>query len=205
MARLRDSAVATVPAARTFAVSALSQPTRLYVHYLETPIGLLTLAVNRRAAVVSIDFGKRETWAANTQIELNKYACGDLALQIEDYFAGRRNSFDVELAPKGTEFQLSVWERLLKLGFGGTVSYSELARRLGRRGAARAVASAVASNPIPLIVPCHRVINANGKLGKYALHHVPEERGTEMKRYLLKLEGLRFDESAPDIVVSTQR
>jgi methylated-DNA-[protein]-cysteine S-methyltransferase len=101
--------------------------------------------------------------------------------QLEEYFEGRRTSFDVPLAMGGTAFQRLVWSALLKIPYGETTSYGELARRVGQPGAARAVGLANAGNPIAVIVPCHRVIGANGKLTGYG-------GGMENKRILLDLE-----------------
>jgi methylated-DNA-[protein]-cysteine S-methyltransferase len=91
-----------------------------------------------------------------------------IARQIEDFFAGRSTGFDVRLAPEGTDFQKRVWAELRRIPFGETISYAELARRIGRPGAARAVGRANATNPIAVIVPCHRVIGADGSLTGYA-------------------------------------
>jgi methylated-DNA-[protein]-cysteine S-methyltransferase len=103
------------------------------------------------------------------------------AEQLEEYFAGRRTRFSVPLAPAGTPFQRRVWDELMQIGFGTTVSYGELAARAGRPGAARAVGHANAHNPIAVIVPCHRVIGASGALTGYG-------GGIEAKRFLLDLE-----------------
>lgn len=104
--------------------------------------------------------------------------------QLGEYFAGDRMRFDVRLAPRGTAFQQRVWEALLEIPYGETETYGELARRVGSPGAARAVGLANGSNPIALIVPCHRVIGANGTLTGYG-------GGMEHKRWLLDLEAGR--------------
>ena len=101
--------------------------------------------------------------------------------QLEEYFEGGRTSFDVPLALDGTPFQRRVWHTLQKIPYGETISYGELAKRVGQPGAARAVGLANGSNPIAVIVPCHRVIGANGKLTGYG-------GGMERKRILLDLE-----------------
>lgn len=88
--------------------------------------------------------------------------------QVEQYFAGRRHAFDLPIAPRGTPFQLAVWQELQRIPFGDTTSYGALARRLGRPRAMRAVGAAVGRNPLSLIVPCHRVIGADGSLTGYA-------------------------------------
>jgi len=107
--------------------------------------------------------------------------------QLEEYFAGERHEFDLPLAGAGTDFQRRVWAELGKIPFGETVSYGDIARRLGMTpGAARAVGLANGANPIAIAVPCHRVIGANGKLVGYA-------GGLERKQYLLGLESTGTD------------
>lgn len=102
--------------------------------------------------------------------------------QLEEYFAGTRTAFDLPLAPAGTPFQQRVWRALLGIGFGETVSYGEVAARIGHPGAARAVGHANGRNPIGIVIPCHRVIAAGGALGGYSA-------GLERKRFLLNLEA----------------
>ena len=102
--------------------------------------------------------------------------------QLEEYFAGERQAFDLGLGLEGSAFQQRVWEELSKVGYGETVTYGELAARVGRPGAARAVGLANARNPVSVVVPCHRVIGANGKLTGYG-------GGMESKRWLLELEA----------------
>jgi methylated-DNA-[protein]-cysteine S-methyltransferase len=102
--------------------------------------------------------------------------------QLTEYFAGDRMEFDLPLAPAGTEFQRAVWNALVKIPYGETCSYSDLARAIGRPAAVRAVGAANGSNPIAIIVPCHRVIGSSGKLVGYG-------GGLPMKRMLLDLEA----------------
>lgn len=102
--------------------------------------------------------------------------------ELEEYFAGRRRTFDVPLAPRGTAFQLEVWQALRAIPYGETVSYAELAARIGRADAARAVGLANGANPLPVIVPCHRVIGSDGSLTGFG-------GGLSIKRALLELEG----------------
>lgn len=101
--------------------------------------------------------------------------------QLEEYFAGIRKTFDLPLKPKGTPFQLLVWEQLKQIPYGETRSYGEIAKAIGNPKASRAVGGANNKNPIGIIVPCHRVIGANGKLVGYA-------GGLDMKEKLLMLE-----------------
>jgi methylated-DNA-[protein]-cysteine S-methyltransferase len=109
----------------------------------------------------------------------------DLKAQLAEYFAGRRKTFDIELAPRGTGFQLAVWDALLRIPYGHTISYAELAVSIGKSNAVRAVGSANGANPIPVIIPCHRVIGSNGTLTGYG-------GGIERKQWLLALEGRRL-------------
>jgi methylated-DNA-[protein]-cysteine S-methyltransferase len=106
----------------------------------------------------------------------------DATAQLDGYFAGRCTGFDLPLAPSGTEFQMTVWRTLLGIPFGETISYAELARRVGNPKASRAVGHANARNPISIIVPCHRVIGADNSFTGYA-------GGLERKRALLVHEA----------------
>ena len=101
--------------------------------------------------------------------------------ELDEYFAGRRRRFDVPLSPTGTAFQKSVWKAISTIGFGETISYGELARRAGVPGSARAAGAATGRNPIGIIVPCHRVVGADGSLTGYA-------GGIGRKKALLALE-----------------
>ena len=109
--------------------------------------------------------------------------------QLDAYFSRRLTRFDVPLDLRGTRFQIAVWEALTGVPWGTTVSYGELARRIGRPGAARAVGGANGANPIPIVIPCHRVITSRGLPGGYSA-------GIERKRALLAIEGVSLA-SAP--------
>lgn len=109
------------------------------------------------------------------------------ALQLEEYFAGHRRAFRIPLKFHGTPFQVKVWNALTEIPWGATLSYGELARRVGKAGAARAVGGAVGRNPISVIVPCHRVIGQDGSLTGYG-------GGLERKRALLTLEAAPVSE-----------
>jgi methylated-DNA-[protein]-cysteine S-methyltransferase len=106
----------------------------------------------------------------------------DAATQLEQYFEGTRRCFDLPMSMEGSAFQRQVWAQLQQIPFGTTVTYGQLAEQLGRRGAARAVGHANARNPIPVMVPCHRVIGSSGQLTGYG-------GGLVAKRLLLDLEG----------------
>lgn len=101
--------------------------------------------------------------------------------QLSEYFAGIRNSFSIPLAPRGTEFRMKVWHELMKIPYGSTLSYGELARRIGNPTSCRAVANACGANPIAVFIPCHRVVAAGGKTGGY-------NGGTDVKLALIDLE-----------------
>ncbi len=101
--------------------------------------------------------------------------------QLTEYFAGIRREFDLPLAPKGTPFQQAVWAQLLQIPYGETRTYGQLAAALGKPGASRAVGSACHCNPLAILIPCHRVLGANGRLTGYA-------GGLDVKEYLLELE-----------------
>lgn len=104
------------------------------------------------------------------------------ARELDEYFARKRKSFTIALSPQGTPFQQTVWAALRTIPYGQTVSYIDVAKMIGRPSASRAVGGANGKNPIPILIPCHRVVAADGSLGGYSL-------GLEMKRRLLELEG----------------
>lgn len=146
---------------------------------IDSPIGPLRL-VAAAGALTAIEFSPfhdRADEASDDEPVLLQAAA-----QLTQYFAGHRTEFDLPLAPRGTAFQQRVWAELRKIGYGETASYGDIAHRLGLTNAAsRAVGSANGRNPIPIVVPCHRVIGADGTLTGYA-------GGIERKRVLLDLE-----------------
>ncbi len=148
---------------------------------MASPLGLLTLVSDGRTLTGLSMEDQRHAPPAVAGVPDDAWFAPVVA-QLEEYFAGRRTAFDVPVGLEGTAFQRRVWEALLAVPYGETVSYSELARRVGVPGAARAVGSANGRNPVALIVPCHRVIGADGALGGYG-------GGTARKRYLLGLEA----------------
>ena len=140
---------------------------------VDTPIGRMLLSV-RGDALVSARFGGE---AASDEDEVL-----DLAQrELREYFAGEHRAFTVPLRPEGTPFQMRVWEALLRIEYGQTASYLQIAEALGNRKLCRAVGMANHRNPLPVFVPCHRVIGADGSLTGYA-------GGLEAKRLLLELE-----------------
>lgn len=108
----------------------------------------------------------------------------ELARQLDEYFRGRRRAFEVPFSPRGTEFQHAVWEELVRIPYGTTVTYGELARRVGRPRSARAVGQAVGANPVPIVIPCHRVLPIAGGLGGFG-------PGGDWKSRLVALEADR--------------
>jgi methylated-DNA-[protein]-cysteine S-methyltransferase len=141
---------------------------------LHSPLGPLTI-VEDDGAIAAIDWG----WSRETE------ETGLLALardQLVDYFDGTRRGFSLPLSPMGTAFQKSVWARMMRIPYGGTESYAALARALG--SSARAVGTACGANPIPVLIPCHRVVGAGGRLTGYS-----GGDGLATKRYLLQHEG----------------
>jgi len=163
-----------------------------FYHSFETPVGFLTVYVTKTGSLAHVLFGRDLPVDAAWKVEKNRYACGAAVLQLEEYFSGRRTDFNLELAYGGTNFQREIWYRLLKLQFGETISYSELARKAGRKDAYRAAASAVAQNPLPIVIPCHRVVPKSGGIGKYATRILPEAVGGQIKRFLLEHEQRRL-------------
>ncbi|MCK0167972.1 methylated-DNA--[protein]-cysteine S-methyltransferase [Jannaschia sp. S6380] len=113
--------------------------------------------------------------------------------QLGAYFDRKLTTFDLDLAPEGTDFQRRVWAALRDIPFGQTASYADIARTVGRPGGTQAVGQANGRNPLPVVIPCHRVIGADGSLGGFS-------GGTEMKRILLDLEGLRFEDAQPRLL-----
>lgn len=165
----------------------------IYTHSFSSPVGILHAAVDKLGWVFNLGFNQISRFPVGLEVEENKYACGELEYQLQEYFAGNREVFTLETHLEGTGFQKTVWSRLLKIGFGETLTYGEVARKIGRRDAARAVGNAVAANPIALLVPCHRVVPATGGIGNYARRGMDEAEGRRIKRYLLDLESGQRD------------
>lgn len=151
---------------------------------MESPVGPLRIVV-RGGAVSAIDFSPFRADASGRPLgarEDDDMVLAAAVLQLREYFARERREFDLPLAPAGSEFQVAVWKQLSGIPYGQTASYGEIARRLGKTAAAsRAVGLANGSNPIPVVIPCHRVIGADGSLTGYA-------GGLDRKQILLGLE-----------------
>jgi methylated-DNA-[protein]-cysteine S-methyltransferase len=153
--------------------------------YADSPIGTLLIAGDHES-VHLIGFpknGKPQRPEAGWT-ESATGALADTVRQLREYFAGRRTEFDLPLAPEGTDFQRRVWRKLQEIPYGETISYGELAKRVGNPKASRAVGSANGKNRIPIVIPCHRVIQGNGTLGGFG-------GGLPTKEKLLALESTR--------------
>lgn len=151
-----------------------------------TPLGRFSVALNAKEEVVGTAFGdlaalRRRLPRGTTIIVSGARTAAAVRSQLREYFAGRRRRFSLALRPQGTAFQQAVWAALAAIPCGETRTYAEIATSLGRPKAARAVGRANATNPICLIVPCHRVVGANGSLTGFAF-------GTALKRRLLEFE-----------------
>jgi methylated-DNA-[protein]-cysteine S-methyltransferase len=144
---------------------------------ISSPLGPVHALFNAHA-LVSLAFGKAGGMPAADAATTRR-----LAADLADYFAGRPRAIRTTLdTGSGTPFQRKVWAELAKIPFGTTLSYAELARRVGAPRAARAVGQAVGANPIPILIPCHRVIRSDGALGGFSA-------GLEIKQWLLRHEG----------------
>lgn len=130
--------------------------------YYSSPIGLIEITGNENG--ISTLYFVEEKKVSSTKIHVSLKEC---VYQLEEYFTGIRKDFDLKLNPEGTEFQQKVWTQLLKVPFGKTRSYLQISRQIGDANATRAVGNANGSNPISIIIPCHRIIGNNGKLVGY--------------------------------------
>ena len=150
---------------------------------IPSPIGDLIL-IMEEGALREIRFtsGPRPGEPPADAIEDAK-PCKRTVQQLREYFAGRPRDFDIPLAPQGTPFQRRVWDALLAVGYGRTSTYGEIARAIGNPKGVRAVGLANGRNPIPIVIPCHRIIGSNGTLTGYG-------GGLPIKRQLLELEGV---------------
>jgi methylated-DNA-[protein]-cysteine S-methyltransferase len=162
----------------------------IFSRLFASPVGDLFIAVSKAGALVRLEYRSSRSIE---EIERKAVDCGDILTwdskaceavcgQLDEYFHRRRRQFELTLEPRGTLFQQRVWQELLRIPYGETVSYSELAKRLGDSKAVRAVGGANAVNPIAIVIPCHRVIGANRRLTGYG-------GGLNVKQHLLALEG----------------
>lgn len=153
---------------------------------ISSPLGLLTLVASDDALIALYVKDEKMPKMVGA-VKDEKHPILLLAQkQLEEYFKGKRRDFDIPVAPEGTEFQARVWKALTKIPYGKIWSYGEQAKYLKAPNAQRAVGGANGKNPIPIIIPCHRVIGSTGKLTGFA-------GGMAMKVFLLKLEGHEVD------------
>jgi methylated-DNA-[protein]-cysteine S-methyltransferase len=165
--------------------------TQIRYEWTESPIGRLLLVAGD-AGLRAIGF---EGAQPRPEWRRQDGSLSEAARQLEAYFAGELREFDLALDPQGTTFQRHVWKELRRIPFGGSTTYAEMARRIGRPRAVRAVGAANGRNPLPIVIPCHRVIGSDGSLTGYA-------GGLPIKEFLLRFEGscgaqLTFERSAP--------
>ena len=152
----------------------------LYWDLVPSPLGDLGVAVDGDDRLVELRFN-----GLPRDARLRR-RCATARAQLHEYFAGHRREFSLPLAPRGTPFQQRVWRSLCAIGFGTVRNYGDVARDIGQPGAARAAGQATGANPIPIIIPCHRVIASDGSLGGYS-------SGLAVKHKLLALEGVVID------------
>lgn len=156
---------------------------------MKSPVGELTLIASKKglAAILWENDDPSRVRATADLKDIKSPILVKTQTQLKEYFDGLRTSFSIPLDPLGTEFQIKVWKELKKIKFGETISYLELAKRIGNPNASRAVGGANGKNPLSIIVPCHRVIGSNGKLTGFA-------GGLNGKLKLLELEGYNVNE-----------
>jgi len=148
------------------------------IHHYKAPLGVIEIEADEKA-ITGLRLFKKSPMSLQTSANpLIKETCR----QLDEYFAGKRRTFELPLSPQGgTPFQQAVWKRLQEIPYGQTISYAQLAKAVGNPKACRAVGSANGKNPIAIIIPCHRVIASDGSLGGFA-------SGLENKIQLLNLE-----------------
>lgn len=164
----------------------------MYYNWISSPLGELLLTSDgaaltglylqgQTAVPEEFETGDEVAWEAAPQLDI----LGQAQVQLHEYFAHQRREFNLPLKPQGTKFQQRVWQHLLHIPFGTTISYGTLAQRLGKTSLSRAVGAANGKNPISIIIPCHRVIAADGKLTGYS-------GGLDRKQWLLQHENAKI-------------
>lgn len=156
--------------------------------YFESPVGKLLLTGRRGIEGLHFPVGTTRVEPQEDWVEDDK-KFSDARSQLAEYFSGQRQQFELALNTEGTAFQKQVWDELLKIPYGQTITYGELAKRIGNPRASRAVGLANGKNPISIIIPCHRVIGADGSLTGFG-------GGIKVKQYLLELESRHSGESS---------
>jgi methylated-DNA-[protein]-cysteine S-methyltransferase len=156
----------------------------LFRSVVETPFGSMQIAVDAEGALVEVWLPNRNRQDETRERfpRLAREAARAVCAQLREYFSRKRREFEVRLRPRGSAFEQVVWERLRAIPYGATMSYGTIAGELGLRNGARAVGRANGANPIPIVIPCHRVIGMDGTLTGYG-------GGLPLKRALLELEG----------------
>ena len=147
---------------------------------MESPIGPITL-IAQGEKIVRVELGKKATTVGHSKVLLEAKS------QLSSYFSGKLERFSIPIQTSGTEFQKSVWKEIAKIGFGKSLSYGQIASRLGNPTASRAVGAAVGSNPTPILVGCHRVLGSTGKITGFT-----GGKGVKTKAWLLAHEDIEF-------------
>lgn len=146
-----------------------------------SPVGMITIKADANG-ITSLGISRHQ----QTENADNPYLT-EAGVQLHEYFSGERKSFDLPCRLKGTPFQEAIWKALEEIPYGETLTYGELAERIGKPGSARAVGGAVGANPIPIIIPCHRVMGTSGAITGYSAGE-----GIPTKKALLDLEGISY-------------
>lgn len=158
----------------------MAEEVKHFFQHLDSPVGPLTIIANDEA-IVALSFGTIVAAKFANAEAFENAILREAKIQLTEYFLGQRKSFNIPVAPSGTEFQKLAWNTLQGIPFGKTLTYGLQAHKLGKPSAARAVGAANGKNPIPIIIPCHRVIGSNGSLTGFL-------GGLNIKSELLKLE-----------------
>ncbi len=176
----------------------------IYVQHFPTPLGDMLAAVNEEGALIRLAFCAEQTprdhlykykgISPDETVQWSYKRCQNVIEQLDGYFRHGRTTFTVPVAPYGTDFQQAVWAELQRIPYGTTINYGQLAERIGNPAASRAVGRANATNPIPVVIPCHRVIGANGTLTGY-------EGGIWLKEGLLALEGVPISKAGEQLAL----
>jgi methylated-DNA-[protein]-cysteine S-methyltransferase len=150
----------------------------------ESPVGPLTLVASERGLCAILWPGRKDSRKKSDQVPKSSRhpVLARTARQLREYFGGTRRAFELPLDPEGSDFELRVWQGLCAIGYGSTLSYGALARAIGSAKAARAVGGATGRNPIPIVVPCHRLVGSDGSLTGFT-------GGLGVKRWLLNFES----------------
>ena len=155
--------------------------TPIYYTQLESPVGDLLLTLeDEQLTNICMSNQKRTVKVQPDWVQSDRHF-RTVARQLEDYFRGKRRTFDIPIRPLGTDFQMAVWQQLSKIPYGETATYGDIAKRIDNPKAVRAVGLANGRNPLPIVIPCHRVIGSNGQLTGFG-------GGLKNKALLLQIE-----------------